>query len=108
MFARPWWLSGKASSSEPERSWFESAGRLQNRNPIPPKIRRVLDLLHVKTYVWGQTSSVLCISLECVVPAQAPSSSSDRGSKLRDPSQNSLRIVSKRDVNLIKLNFSCL
>ncbi|GBL78722.1 hypothetical protein AVEN_79155-1 [Araneus ventricosus] len=35
-------------------------------------------------------------------PAQASSSSSDRGSKLRDPSQNSNRVASKRDVNKTK------
>ncbi|GBO30110.1 hypothetical protein AVEN_136287-1 [Araneus ventricosus] len=31
--------------------------RFQVRNPIPLKIRRVCDLLHVKSYVEGQTSS---------------------------------------------------
>ncbi|GBL97333.1 hypothetical protein AVEN_170458-1 [Araneus ventricosus] len=36
------------------------------------------------------------------VPAQASSSSSDRGSKLRGPSQNSPRVASKRDVNITK------
>ncbi|GBL90597.1 hypothetical protein AVEN_179496-1 [Araneus ventricosus] len=33
---------------------------------------------------------------------QAPSSSSNRGSKLRGPSQNSLRIAGKRIVNMSK------
>ncbi|GBM06296.1 hypothetical protein AVEN_208981-1 [Araneus ventricosus] len=37
------------------------------------------------------------------VPAQVSSSSSDRGSKLRGPSQNSPRVASKRDVNITKL-----
>ncbi|GBO42194.1 hypothetical protein AVEN_58601-1, partial [Araneus ventricosus] len=32
------------------------------------------------------------------------SSSSDRGSKLRGPPQNSPRVASKRDVNITKLN----
>ncbi|GBN56255.1 hypothetical protein AVEN_213548-1 [Araneus ventricosus] len=41
---------------------------------------------------------------EEVVPAQVSSSSSDRGSKLRGPSQNSPRVASKRDVNKTKLN----
>ncbi|GBN35974.1 hypothetical protein AVEN_22430-1 [Araneus ventricosus] len=39
------------------------------------------------------------------VPAQVSSSSSDRGSNLRGPSQNSPRTVSKRDVNITKLSF---
>ncbi|GBM92684.1 hypothetical protein AVEN_97273-1, partial [Araneus ventricosus] len=33
------------------------------------------------------------------VPAQVPSSSPDRGSKLRGPSQNSPRVASKRAVS---------
>ncbi|GBL92565.1 hypothetical protein AVEN_123752-1 [Araneus ventricosus] len=37
------------------------------------------------------------------VPAQVSSSSSDRDSKLRGPSQNSPRAASKRDVNKTKL-----
>ncbi|GBM91228.1 hypothetical protein AVEN_31637-1 [Araneus ventricosus] len=36
------------------------------------------------------------------VPTQVSSSSSDRGSKLRGPSQNSPRVASKRDVNITK------
>ncbi|GBL79053.1 hypothetical protein AVEN_48999-1 [Araneus ventricosus] len=36
------------------------------------------------------------------VPAQVSSSLSDRGSKLRGPSQNSPRVASKRDVNITK------
>ncbi|GBM28655.1 hypothetical protein AVEN_629-1 [Araneus ventricosus] len=36
------------------------------------------------------------------VPAQVSSSSSDRGSKLRGPSQNSPRVASKRDINITK------
>ncbi|GBM76070.1 hypothetical protein AVEN_167490-1 [Araneus ventricosus] len=41
-------------------------------------------------------------NLERGVPAQVSSSSSDRGSKLRGPSQNSPRVASKRDVNITK------
>ncbi|GBM32619.1 hypothetical protein AVEN_8458-1 [Araneus ventricosus] len=37
------------------------------------------------------------------MPAQVSSSSSDRGSKLRGPSQNSLRVASNWDVNITKL-----
>ncbi|GBN28106.1 hypothetical protein AVEN_101084-1 [Araneus ventricosus] len=36
------------------------------------------------------------------MPAQVPSQSSGRGSKLRDPSQNTPRVASKRDVNITK------
>ncbi|GBO28066.1 hypothetical protein AVEN_37790-1, partial [Araneus ventricosus] len=49
---RPRWPSGKISDSEP-------AG-FQARNPNPLKIPRVLGLLHVKSYVGGQTSSRWC------------------------------------------------
>ncbi|GBM24566.1 hypothetical protein AVEN_217139-1 [Araneus ventricosus] len=38
------------------------------------------------------------------VEAQMSPSSSDRGSKLRDPSQNIPRVASKRGANIIKLN----
>ncbi|GBM07171.1 hypothetical protein AVEN_15418-1 [Araneus ventricosus] len=38
-------------------------------------------------------------------PGLVSSSSSDRWSKLRGPSQNSSRVASKRDVNIIKPNF---
>ncbi|GBL80498.1 hypothetical protein AVEN_225204-1 [Araneus ventricosus] len=37
------------------------------------------------------------------VPAGVPSPSFDRGSKLRGLSQNSPRVASKRDINIIKL-----
>ncbi|GBN32861.1 hypothetical protein AVEN_89555-1 [Araneus ventricosus] len=57
----------------------------------------------VKSYVEGQTFSRWCgaeacrgSSNSCVVV------SSDRGSKLRKPSQNSPRVSSKRDVNITK------
>ncbi|GBM48806.1 hypothetical protein AVEN_18747-1 [Araneus ventricosus] len=45
-----------------------------------------------------------CGSLERGVTAQMSSSSSDRVSKFRGPSQNSPRVASKRDVNITKLN----
>ncbi|GBM42050.1 hypothetical protein AVEN_30404-1 [Araneus ventricosus] len=38
------------------------------------------------------------------MPAQVPSSSSDRGSELRGPSQNTPRAASEQDVNITKLN----
>ncbi|GBL85658.1 hypothetical protein AVEN_193118-1 [Araneus ventricosus] len=43
-------------------------------------------------------------SLKWNVLAQVSSSSSDCGSSLREPSQNSLHVASKRDVNITKLN----
>ncbi|GBL90533.1 hypothetical protein AVEN_179452-1 [Araneus ventricosus] len=46
---------------------------------------------------------VWCGSLEREEPAQVLSPSSDHGSKLRGPSQNSPRVASKRDVNKSKL-----
>ncbi|GBO24252.1 Glucose dehydrogenase [FAD, quinone] [Araneus ventricosus] len=72
-------------------------------NPIPLKIRRVLGLLHAESYVRGQTSSRWCGAVRKLgeeVPAQA---SSDRLSKLRVPFQNSSRVASKLNVNIIKL-----
>ncbi|GBN06055.1 hypothetical protein AVEN_141317-1 [Araneus ventricosus] len=55
---------------------------------------------------WGPNvlPFVWCGSLERGVPAQVPSSSSDRGQKLRGLSQNRLRVAAKQDVNLTKLN----
>ncbi|GBN98686.1 hypothetical protein AVEN_274896-1 [Araneus ventricosus] len=44
--------------------------------------------------------SVVVRKLGVREPAQESSSSSDRGSKLRDPSKNSPRFVSRQDVNL--------
>ncbi|GBM11675.1 hypothetical protein AVEN_16975-1 [Araneus ventricosus] len=70
-----------------------AAGGPQARNSIPPKIRRVWGLLHVKS--WRGC-------LERGVPAQVSSSSSDLGSKLRGPPQNSPRVDSKLDVNIAK------
>ncbi|GBM17609.1 hypothetical protein AVEN_80902-1 [Araneus ventricosus] len=45
-------------------------------------------------------------SLEKKEPVQEPSLSSDHGSKLRSPLQNSPRVDSKRNVNLTKLKYS--
>ncbi|GBN30573.1 hypothetical protein AVEN_162614-1 [Araneus ventricosus] len=38
-----------------------------------------------------------------LMQAQVSSSSSDRGSKLQDESQNNLRVASKRDINIMKI-----
>ncbi|GBN28804.1 hypothetical protein AVEN_98148-1 [Araneus ventricosus] len=51
----PWWPSGKVPASAPKGSRFET--QLQSRIPISVKIRRVLSLLHAKSYVRCQTSS---------------------------------------------------
>ncbi|GBM02132.1 hypothetical protein AVEN_513-1 [Araneus ventricosus] len=50
--------------------------------------------------------TLLVNCLEMGVPAQVLSSSSDRGAKLRVPSRNSPRVVSKRGV--IKTKTPCL
>ncbi|GBN08657.1 hypothetical protein AVEN_257547-1 [Araneus ventricosus] len=77
------------------------AGGFQVRNPIPMKIH----LLHVKSYVVAKCPPVgVAWKFGEGVPAQKSSSSSDCGSKLRGPSQNSPRVASKRDVNITKLN----
>ncbi|GBM26536.1 hypothetical protein AVEN_245261-1 [Araneus ventricosus] len=76
-------------------------GESQVRDPIPLKIRRVWGLLHTKSYVLAKHPPVgVARKFGEGVPAQVSSSSSDRGSKLRGPSLNSLRVASKRDVNL--------
>ncbi|GBM35990.1 hypothetical protein AVEN_78087-1 [Araneus ventricosus] len=80
------------------RSRF-GAGGFKVRNPIPLKIRRVWGLLHAKPYVSAKRPPVgVAYKLGEGVPAQV--SSSDRGPKLRGPSQNSPRVASKRDVNI--------
>ncbi|GBL82671.1 hypothetical protein AVEN_263740-1 [Araneus ventricosus] len=87
---KPRWPSGKVSEPKAHGSKLDS-------NEDPSCIG-----LHTNSYVGGQTSPLWCGSLEKGVPAQA--SSSDRGSKLRGPSQNSPRVASKWDVNMAKLN----
>ncbi|GBM47235.1 hypothetical protein AVEN_136601-1 [Araneus ventricosus] len=77
---------------------------LQVRNPIPPMIRRVWGLLHDKAYVVAKRPPVgVAWKFGDEAPAQVSSPSSDRGTKLRGPSQNSPHVASKRDVNIIKL-----
>ncbi|GBO31595.1 hypothetical protein AVEN_64599-1, partial [Araneus ventricosus] len=72
--------------------------RIQALNPIPLKIRCVLGLLHIKSYVGDHNSSLGAEAWRRGMPAQVSSSSSDRGSKLRGPSQNGSRVASKWDV----------
>ncbi|GBN61375.1 hypothetical protein AVEN_37294-1 [Araneus ventricosus] len=52
IYTRLRWPSGKVSV-------LGSEG-FQVRNPIPLKLRRLLGLLHAKSYVGGQTSSRWC------------------------------------------------
>ncbi|GBM82292.1 hypothetical protein AVEN_149617-1 [Araneus ventricosus] len=88
----------------PTQSW--GRGGLQVRNPIPLKIRHVWGLLHVKIARNGQTPLFRLSVRKFGVggATQVSFSSSDRGSKLRGPSQNSHRVASKRDVHITKLN----
>ncbi|GBM40805.1 hypothetical protein AVEN_137312-1 [Araneus ventricosus] len=73
------WPSGKFSTSEIKK--------FQALSPLPLKIRRirfcqVFALVHIKSYVGGQTSySWYGVEDWRGVPAQVSSSSSDRGSK---------------------------
>ncbi|GBM29887.1 hypothetical protein AVEN_246451-1 [Araneus ventricosus] len=91
---------GQLCPSGKSRLW---AGGLQVRNLIPLKIRRVWGLLHAKSYVVAERPPAgVAWKLGEGVPAQV--SSSDRGSKLRGPSQNSPRVASKRDVNISNPN----
>ncbi|GBO13408.1 hypothetical protein AVEN_63571-1 [Araneus ventricosus] len=72
------------------------AGGLQVRNPIPLKILRVWGLLHAISYVVAKRPPVgVAWKFGEGVPTQVPSSSSDRGSKLRGPSQNNPRVFKR-------------
>ncbi|GBM94050.1 hypothetical protein AVEN_124551-1 [Araneus ventricosus] len=60
--------------------------KFQVRNPIPPKIRHVLGLLHVKPYVGVKRPPAGVVEkVGEGMPAEVSSSSSDRGSNLRGP-----------------------
>ncbi|GBO13830.1 hypothetical protein AVEN_184044-1 [Araneus ventricosus] len=78
------------------------AGGFHVRIPIPLKPLRVWGLLHLHVVAKCPPAVVVCQSGE-EVPAQVSSSSSDRHSKWRGPSQNSPRVVSKRDFNRTEL-----
>nr|GBM71797.1 hypothetical protein AVEN_84168-1 [Araneus ventricosus] len=87
---RPRRPSGKVSALGQEGS------RLETRFH-----RSVWGLLHAKSYVVAKRPPAgVAWKLGEGVSAQASSSSSDRGSKLRGPSQTSPRVASKRDVNV--------
>ncbi|GBN15518.1 hypothetical protein AVEN_52277-1 [Araneus ventricosus] len=70
--------------------------------PIPLKNRCVWSLLRVKSCVVAKRRPAGVVwKFEEGLPAQV---SFERGSKLRGPSRNSLRIASKWNVNTTKLN----
>ncbi|GBM64854.1 hypothetical protein AVEN_157106-1 [Araneus ventricosus] len=75
------------------------------RKPDSTEDRHIWSQLHIKIIFSDQTSS--CWSGQEIWrrgwQAQMFSLSSDHGSKLRGPSQNSLHVASKRSVNIIKL-----
>ncbi|GBM79173.1 hypothetical protein AVEN_209507-1 [Araneus ventricosus] len=74
--------------------------RFEVRNPILLKIRCLCEPSACQTRVVGQTSSRWCVMEDW---ERKLSSSSDSGSKLRDPSQNSPHVASKRGVNITNL-----
>ncbi|GBN57659.1 hypothetical protein AVEN_23963-1 [Araneus ventricosus] len=66
-----------------------------------------MDLLHAKSYVVAKRPPIgVARKFGERVPAQVSSSSSDHGTKLRGPSQNSPRVATKRDVNITTLNYN--
>ncbi|GBM84883.1 hypothetical protein AVEN_49930-1 [Araneus ventricosus] len=92
----PRWPIGKAPASWPKGSRLETRFHPGSAVHVGP--------LHLKAYIGTKRSTVGMVrKLGERVPAQALSSSSDRGSKLRGPSQNSPRVVSKRVINITKL-----
>ncbi|GBM81293.1 hypothetical protein AVEN_242404-1 [Araneus ventricosus] len=74
--------------------------RVQSSAKDPPYM---CCLLHVKSGVIKRLSASVVRKFGDEMPAQVPSSSSDRGSKLRDSSQKRPRVTSKRDINITKL-----
>ncbi|GBN26701.1 hypothetical protein AVEN_174784-1 [Araneus ventricosus] len=90
---RPRWPSGKVLALEQEGSILETRCKFAVNG----------GLLHFKPYVVSQTSSAGVVqTVGEGMQTQVSSTSSDRGSKLRNPSKNSLRVASKWDVNINK------
>ncbi|GBL92163.1 hypothetical protein AVEN_91509-1 [Araneus ventricosus] len=84
-------------------------GGLQARNPIPLKIRCILGVLSAKSLVGAKRHPIGGVwKFGEGMRAHLSSSSSDRSSKLRGPSQNSPRVASKRDINITKLNLTLI
>ncbi|GBN94810.1 hypothetical protein AVEN_105148-1 [Araneus ventricosus] len=94
---------GLVARSRP-RDW-RVAGPKPDSTEVPP----CMGPLHPKSYVVAKRPPVgVAWKLGEGVPAQASSSSSDRGSKLRGQSLNSPRVASKLDVNITLLNLTIL
>ncbi|GBL85798.1 hypothetical protein AVEN_63140-1 [Araneus ventricosus] len=99
-FTSPRWPSGKVLALGLEGSGLETRFYM--------KISRVRGMLHVKSYVVAKRPPVgVAWKFGDGVPAQASSLSSDSGSQLRGPSQNSPR-ASKRDVNITSFTYSSI
>ncbi|GBL87168.1 hypothetical protein AVEN_270461-1 [Araneus ventricosus] len=94
---RPRWPSDRVSAWDRRAFKFGGIG-------IPPKIRRVRGLPHAKPYVVAKCPPAgVAWKFGEGVPDQVASSSSDHGSKLGSPSQNSPSVAPKRKVNITKL-----
>ncbi|GBL77550.1 hypothetical protein AVEN_41921-1 [Araneus ventricosus] len=81
------------------------AKRLGIRDQIPPEHNVYVDLVHVKLMPRIKRPFA-CVARKFGMggPAQMSSASTDYSSKLRDPSQNSICVVSNPDFNATKLN----
>ncbi|GBM77695.1 hypothetical protein AVEN_184516-1 [Araneus ventricosus] len=78
--------------------------RVSGSKPDSTEDPPCLGLLYVKSYVVAKHPPIGVAWKFGEGVAQVSSSSSDSGSKLRVPSQNSPRAASKRDVNTTKLS----
>ncbi|GBM49551.1 hypothetical protein AVEN_1884-1 [Araneus ventricosus] len=94
---KPPWPSCKVSALVPESSRFEP-----DSTENPPCMGSVARQI-IRSW---QTSFPWCSVGVRRADANMRSSSSDRCSKLRAPSQNSPRVASKRGVNITKPNLS--
>ncbi|GBM37158.1 hypothetical protein AVEN_237493-1 [Araneus ventricosus] len=97
--------SAKGQGSPSGKSTALGTGEIQIRKSIPPKLLRVWNLSHAKSYkaIKGTPARIAHKPGDGrVLPAQT--SSSDLGSKLQVVSPNIPHIASKCYVNVIKLN----
>ncbi|GBO03691.1 hypothetical protein AVEN_188121-1 [Araneus ventricosus] len=84
------------------RSWGRRAPGSKPASTVDPPCMGPATFQIIRS---GQTPSRWCgVEAWRGARAQVSSSSSDRGSKLRGPSQNSRCVASKWDVNITKLN----
>ncbi|GBM23697.1 hypothetical protein AVEN_257614-1 [Araneus ventricosus] len=78
--------------------------RVPGSKPDSTEDPSCMGLLHAKSYIVAKRPPVgMAWKFGEGAPAQVSSSSADRGSKLRGPSQSSPLVASKRDVNITKL-----